>query len=184
MLLVCGLAVAALVGAGCGAREQERTVAGTEGPYLDIGELKYQVQISRILNPADTEDGEYLSVGIPRDQRPGPGQTWFAVFLRVQNATRAKTLPTARNFEIVDTQENVYRPVPVDTALNLWAYEPMTLAPRDQFPAENSAQFNGPIKGGMVLFKVDLDSLQNRPLEFRIQSPEDPARVAVVDLDV
>ena len=32
----------------------------TEGTYLDLGGLKYQVQISRLLNPSSIEDRAYL----------------------------------------------------------------------------------------------------------------------------
>ena len=42
---------AALVVGGCGNKEETTTEAATEGIYLDVGDLKYQVQISRIINP-------------------------------------------------------------------------------------------------------------------------------------
>ena len=40
------------------------------------------------------------------------------MFLRVQNTTDEALTP-ANDFEIVDTQENVYRPIPLDTNVNI-----------------------------------------------------------------
>jgi hypothetical protein len=45
------VAVLALV--GCGRGEGVLTTAETEGLYLDVGGLKYQVQLSRYMNPKD-----------------------------------------------------------------------------------------------------------------------------------
>ena len=44
LLMVFALG-AALALAGCGNKIEVRTVGETEGLYIDIGELKYQVQI-------------------------------------------------------------------------------------------------------------------------------------------
>ena len=46
--------------AGCGNKLETRTLGNTEGLYLDVGDLKYQVQMSRLINPADIEDSAYL----------------------------------------------------------------------------------------------------------------------------
>ena len=51
-------------------------------------------------------------------------------------------------------------------------------------PTEGSVADSAPIGGTMVLFKLTLNSLANRPLELRITSPEPPQTEAVVDLDV
>ncbi len=52
LLMVLVLA-AALVAGGCGADKQEtRTLGETEGTYIDVGGLKYQIQISRSSTPA------------------------------------------------------------------------------------------------------------------------------------
>ena len=52
VLLLLALAAASVLAlAGCGNKVEVRTVAETEGIYIDIGELKYQVQLSRIINP-------------------------------------------------------------------------------------------------------------------------------------
>ena len=57
-------AAAAARCAGCGNKVEVRTVGETEGIYIDVGDLRYQVQISRIINPHDVEDRRYLQ-GLP-----------------------------------------------------------------------------------------------------------------------
>ena len=53
-------AVAALATAGCGNKEEFVHLADTEGIYVTVDDLKYQIQISRILEPASPEDQAYL----------------------------------------------------------------------------------------------------------------------------
>src|SRR4051795_3605233 len=53
----------------------------TEGQGMKLGDLLYNVQITRILNPADQEDEAYL-VGQPT---PGPDQYYLAVFMAIDN---------------------------------------------------------------------------------------------------
>lgn len=173
------LAVAAL--AGCG-EEDPHQVAETEGIYVTLGELKYQIQISRQLNPADIEDRYYLR-GLPAGVEPPTGEeSWFAVFVRVQNETGEEQLP-AETFEIVDTQEEVYRPILLDDRANAFAYRPEPLPPRSLIPDPNSAAGQGAIQGSLLLFKLRNDTFQNRPLEFKIRSSRVSGE-ALVDLDV
>src|ERR1700740_2158357 len=59
--------------------------SGKNAPYLDVGPLVYEVQLSRELNPYDPEDASYLS-GLTAGQRKlEPGQEWFGVFIQVYN---------------------------------------------------------------------------------------------------
>ena len=76
------VALAALALGACGNKEDHVLHAATEGIYLDVGGLKYQVQISRVLNANDREDRDYL-VDLPADQQLGSNDNWFAVFMRV-----------------------------------------------------------------------------------------------------
>ncbi len=176
------LGVAALVLGACGNKEDIRTVGETEGIVLDLSGLRYQVQISRYLNPADIEDAQYLK-GLPEGVRPTKDQTWFAVFLRVQN-TSSETHAMAREYEIEDTLGKTYRPVPLDRKANSFLFQPRELRPGNLEPHPDSAAGQGPIQGSLLLFRIDYESTQNRPLEFRIISPENPDEVAVVSLDV
>jgi hypothetical protein len=173
---------AALALAGCANKLEVRTQGETEGLYIDVGDLKYQVQISRIINPDDIEDRHYLT-GLPAGTLPPKGdEAWFGVWLRVQNTTSEKTFDTAEDFQIVDTQEREYEPIELEG--NIFAYAPERLGPNTVLPNSESPPGQGPIQGSLLLFKLTTESLQNRPLEFKIVSPTDPNDVGIVDLDV
>ena len=90
-----------------------RSSAETEGIYVSVDDLTYQVQISRILNPASAEDEAYLK-GLPEDEEPAADEVWFGVFMRVENETDEE-LTAAEGFKIVDTQETEFEPVELDT---------------------------------------------------------------------
>jgi hypothetical protein len=176
LLLAC-----ALLATGCGNRHETVTVGETEGIYIDIDELKYQVQISRYMNSNDVEDRAYM-VGLPEGTaEPAADETWFGVFLRVQNQTDHAIAP-ANDFQIVDTQENVYRPVPLDTEVNPFAYRPDPIGPKSLIPQPDSVASEGTVQGSLLLFKVKTESLQNRPLEFRMRRGS--GQVGIVDLDI
>ena len=64
-------------------RRPRRSTATTEGAYVDVGDLKYQVQISRQLNPADVEDRDYLMGLAGATGSSAADEEWFAVFMRV-----------------------------------------------------------------------------------------------------
>ena len=181
-LLVTSAAIfCALLAAGCGNNQETVTLGETEGIYLDIDDLKYQVQISRYMNPNDVEDKSSL-VGLPASTaQPGGDETWFGVWIRVQNPTD-ETIAPANDFEIVDTQENVYRPIPLDTNINPFAYKPDPIPPKGLIPEPDSAASETTIQGSLLLFKVKTESLQNRPLEFRFRRGS--GTEGVVDLDV
>ncbi len=171
----------ALLAAGCGNKQDTVTFGETEGIYLDIDELKYQVQISRYMNPSDVEDRSYF-VGLPEGTaQPTGEETWFGVFIRVQNQTDRPIAP-ANDFEIIDTQENVYRPIPLDASVNPFAYSAEPVGPRSLIPKADSVAAEGTVQGSLLLFKVKTDSLQNRPLEFRFRRGS--GQVGIVDLDI
>ena len=178
-LLILSAALAAPFAlAACNA-EDEVTLAETEGIQVEVNELTYQVQISRQLNPADIEDQAYLE-GLPFSAQLGEGEEWFAVFLRVKNNTDEEH-EAADDFVIEDTTGEEYFPVELDTP---FAYEPRPLGPEGEIPVPDSAAATSTTNGGLILFKVDRASLENRPLEFIIENPEDPSETAIVDLDV
>jgi hypothetical protein len=178
------LAVALVVLAGalsaCGNKEETVTNAATEGLYVDAGNITYQVQISRQMNPHDVEDRAYLT-GIPKTfQGLDREQTYFGVFLRAVNETETPA-KTAERFEIKDTQEHTFRPVP-QTRINPFVYRAATLGPTKVLPDPASVAGAGTIGGSLILFRLPIASFQNRPLEFVITSPEGDK--ATIDLDV
>ena len=181
LIVISAAVLCALFAAGCGNKQATVTVGETEGIYLDIDNLKYQVQISRYLNPNDVEDKSYL-VGLPQSTaQPSGDETWFGVFMRVQNTTDEPQTPS-NDFKIVDTQDNEYRPVPMDTKINPFAYNADPIAGGGLLPEPDSAASENTIQGSLLLFKVKTDSLQNRPLELRFTGSD--GTEGVVDLDV
>jgi hypothetical protein len=192
--LILALALLALVGAGCGADSndtgttgevQGTAVADTEGIYLDINHLKYQIEMSRYMNANDVEDSEYLK-GLPAGTpQPNGSETWFGVWMRVQNVTD-QPRPAADNWEIRDTLGKVYHPIPLDTNINVFAFQQgVDVPPNTVLPLASSAAGQGPIQGSLLLFKVTTDSLQNRPLELRFTNGQQGSgQTGVYDLDV
>lgn len=180
--LLLATALLALVASGCGTAESQTTTAETEGLYRTINGLKYQVQLSRVLNPNDVEDREYF-VGLPAGTTPPTGEeAWFGVWMRVQNETD-EPLPAADEFEIVDTQEKTYRSLAVDARANPFVYAGGTVPPQTVLPLADSAAGQGPVQGQLLLFKLTNESLQNRPIELRFSNGPD-TEVGSYDLDV
>lgn len=172
--------------AACGNHPDENAAvvrAETEGLYLDIGDLKYQVQVSRQLNPDDLQDKAYLE-GVPEAQRVlKANEVWFGVFMRVQNET-SRPHPAARDITIVDTQEVIFRPIVLD-ATNPFGYHSTEPVPAEQtVPLRDTPAFDTPIRGSLILFKLTLTSLGNRPLELKIVSGSGLRQTGIVDLDV
>lgn len=181
-IAVIATLLAAIALGACGNKEHELLRGVNEGSYLDLGELKYQVQISRQLNPADREDEAYL-LGVPAEERElAPNETWFAIFMRVQNITD-EPHPAAEEFEIRDTQGEVFEPVELGPE-NVFAYRPVEI-PADQIlPNPDSPPAENTIQGSLVLFKIPFANLENRPLELEIHDPATSDSTVTVDLDI
>jgi hypothetical protein len=170
--------------AACGQEEHEgesAQVAETEGIYLEVGEMKYQVQISRQLNPLLDDDEAYFD-GISEEELDlSRDQVWFGVWIRLENESD-ETIPAARNFRVVDTQENEYLPVPIEDT-NPFAYQPAEVEGGELYPLPNSAAGERAPNGALLLFKLERGALDNRPLELVVEDPEGGPG-AIVDLDV
>jgi hypothetical protein len=170
--------IAALALAGCGSGNASYVQeAETEGQYVDVGGLTYQVQISRYLNPSDTEDREYLqgAGALATDK-----QIWFGVWMRVKNYSDQSLTPTS-DMEITDTLNDRFSPVSMPQT-NVFAYQPGPLGPANVYPPPDTAASNGPIQGSLVLFKLDESSISNRPLVLHISAAG--AEPATVSLDL
>jgi len=184
ILLAAVFATAGLSACGNHPDENAPVVrAKTEGLYLDIGELKYQVQVSRQLNPYDMQDKSLL-IGVPADQRDlAPDEVWFGVFLRIQNETSDAQSPAA-NIEIDDTQDQVFRPVALEPS-NVFAYRSSEDVPaKAVVPLPDTPAFDTPARGALLLFKLKNSTLDNRPLELKIVSRLPPQQTGIIDLDV
>lgn len=184
LLVLCALALGA-----CSDNSHSRVTTGTyagesgqNAPYLDVGPLTYEVQLSRELNQYDTEDAAYLTGLTPTQRLLRPGEEWFAVFLQVYNESSAPH-PVATNLAISDTENNTYSPI-VPAATNEFAYRGGLLASKGRIPALNTVAANGPTQGALLLYKIKVVSLDNRPLELHIVDPLNPSQSAFAELDV
>ena len=170
--------------AGCGQTEESAanssSSATSEGTYLELNGLKYQVQMSRYLNPHDPEDAAYLR-GLPSGLKLGKDDIWFAVFMRVENDGE-QTGHSSGEFEITDTEHNTFRPVPLDATRNDFVYRPQKLEPTAIVPPANSIAGQGVIQGSLLLFKLNEADLQNRPLTLRIGPASGANRTVELDL--
>lgn len=157
--------------------------SGANAPYLDVGPLTYEVQLSRELNPTNSEDSTYLQGLGPEESKLEPGQEWFAVFLQVYNKS-SSGLKSADDITITDTQGNTYSPI-VPAQTNQFAYRGGAIVPaKGQLPAPDTTANSGPTQGALLLFKIQVVSLDNRPLELKIVDPEDLSESASAELDV
>lgn len=183
------LAIAALGLGACSDNSNTRVTTGTyagesgqNAPYLNVGPLIYEVQLSRELNPYDTEDASYLAGLTPAQRKLSPGEEWFGVFLQVYNESSASH-PAALSPTISDTQNNVYEPIAIGPT-NEFAYRAGTLGPKARIPALGTVAADGPTQGALLLYKIKVVSLDNRPLEIKIVDPTDPSQTASAELDV
>jgi hypothetical protein len=186
LLALVLLAASAL--AACGdshSRVSTGTYAGESGanaPYLDVGPLVYEVQLSRQLNPYTTEDAAYLQGLSPAQQKLAPGQEWFAVFLQVYNNSPSP-LPAATDLTITDTQGNRYTPI-VPSAANQFAYRAGSVPGDGRLLVADSIASQGTTQGALLLYKIQIVSLDNRPLKLTIVDPENSTETASAELDV
>ena len=64
----------------------------------------------------------------------------------------------------------------------MFRYNPLPLGPSNVLPTPDSAASSGPIQGALILFRLKVESLQNRPLVLTINKPGSiPAHI---DLDL
>jgi hypothetical protein len=164
-------AFCALTAAGCGEEEELEVI---EGEPVHLGELSYNVQLTRFLNPDDNEDTEYLL-----GQRPAPsGMGYLGVFMVIENESE-ETLDSASEFSIVDTTEQKFTPVPTKSPYGLNPGEPVPA--EGQLPLTDTTAATGPIQGAMLLFLVPDAVTENRPLELEIATAEETGKV---ELDI
>jgi hypothetical protein len=174
-------AVAAVATSACNKHEVVH-IADTEGIYVTVDGLKYQIQISRILEPSSPEDQAYLR-GVPiGDEELEGDELWYGIFMRVENDDD-EPHQMAENYVIRDTDGNEFEPVELEAEDNVFLYEPRELAAGTVAPIPNAPAFDNTIRGELLLFKVNAASLGNRPLELEIESPSGGEN-AIIDVDV
>jgi hypothetical protein len=180
--------LAALALSACGNSETKVTTgtyageSGQNAPYLNVGPLVYEVQLSRELNPANVEDAAYLQGLTPLQRALKPGEEWFAVFIQVYNHSSVAHL-AASSIAISDTQNNVYTPI-VPGQTNQFAYRGGFIPAESQIPVASSIAANGGTQGALLLYKIQVVSLDNRPLTIHIVDPLNATQRASAELDV
>jgi hypothetical protein len=188
LTIVGALALVALALGACGnshTRVTTGTYAGESGktaPYLNVGPLVYEVQISRELNPANPEDAAYLQGLTPVEAKLGPGEEWLAVSLQVYNENHAAEQASSE-ITLADTQGNLYTALQPGAA-NLYAYRGGTVRSNGKLPEPGTPASYGPSQGELLLYKIKVISLDNRPIEIKIRNPLDPQESANAELDV
>jgi hypothetical protein len=176
LLPVLLIALFALSLSGCS--KDIQTLEVKEGGRAYIDGLFYQVQLSRSLNPKDVEDSFYLT-GQPT---PAKGDSYFGVFMRVDNETNAnRILPIGiQNMQIKNASGQVFKPIIVRG--QGWAYAPAPIGKAAHLPIPDTPADVGPIRGGLILFKIPYASLDSRPLILYIKSAG--GKVGQITLDV
>ena len=169
-LIALAISLLALIAlAGCGASNDELDV--NEGEPLELGDLSFNVQITRYLNPFSPEDAQYLQ-GAPELK---DGEQYLAVFMQVANegdGTNVVPYP----FHIVDTRGNVFEQVKgLDNPFALVSGTP--IEPDQSVPGPESAARNGPVQGSMVLFLLPEAANEDRPLELVVPGPGESGKV-------
>jgi hypothetical protein len=102
------------------------------------------------------------------------------VFMTIENTTDEEVrLPGEGQMDVVDTTGAAYEAIPSDTdfAVPLGT----TLPGDEEVPELGSAGATGPTEGAIVLFLVDREVSENRPLELEI---EHEGETGTVTLDV
>ena len=141
-LCIVVMAVAALAGCGNKVNEDElgRDEPAREGLAVEMGDLTYNVFITRQLNPRDAEDRDYYRGGEAQ-----AGNTLYGVFLQVCNKTD-KPVPAATEFTVTDTLGRVFYPTELADA-NLFAYRGGIVEAQNCIPKINSRCLERPHRG-------------------------------------
>jgi hypothetical protein len=171
--LAAALAVGLLL-SGCNTSPENATSV-SEGEAIKLGDLLYNVQITRYLNPKDPEDKAYLAGQPPLSS----DQYYLGVFMQIQNESdTAQQVPT--DFRVVDTVGTTFKPVPSTSlfALQLGG----KVNQNGVLPEPETTAANGPIEGSMVLFRIDSTAIEDRPLNLDI--PSSTGAVGHVELDI
>lgn len=164
-----GLVLGACGGEDSGDTKKEKVVR--EGKVFDVGQLEYNVLFSRQLNKFDVEDSAYLT-GKPV---PPPGKTYLGVFLRVKNARGEAPARVPDSFEIVDTDGKRFQNV---DSKSIFALDTGTsLEPGDSLPKPNSTAATGPIQGALLVYLVEDEVLELRPVDLEVKGDDKNVKV-------
>jgi hypothetical protein len=161
------LAMLAVSGCALDARKNLKVISQTElasggEPYFFSGQMTYQIQESRVLNPYNVGDVQYLA-GV-KDAQSIPGnKMWFAVFLWAKNQSH-QTQWTTDHFTMTDSSGATYYPTKLNPNINPYAWDAEKLSRDGIEPGPDTTAGYGPIGGGLILFELPTSVYSNRPL--------------------
>jgi hypothetical protein len=170
VLMLSVIALCGALVAGCGENPRENN-ASREGLPERVGGIDYNVYITRELNLKDVEDSGYY-----KGPEAPPGFALYGVFMTACNPAESATSPNVQassDFTVIDTQGNRFRPLPIPSS-NIFAYQPVALKHKACIPKRGSLASSGPTNGSLLIFRLPLTALENRPLDLEIVSPPDP----------
>ena len=157
--------------------------ADNEGPgYVKVGNLYYQVQISRELNRFSDEDSAYLQGLGKRELNLPTSDMWFGVFVQAYNTSERAQTP-ASDYYITDTLGDRFTPLR-NPDPNAFSYVPTPIPPKGQLPSQTSLAYSGWTQGEVLLFKFPYSTYASRPLTLHIVDPANPADQSRIELDV
>jgi hypothetical protein len=164
LLAVSAVALLAIgVLSGCSKKEVLPT---REGLPIAINGIDYTVFITRELNPRDTEDRDYYT-----GPEAPPGFAYFGVFIQACNAHDNAPMRTpVKDFKIIDTQGTQYTPTTLP-ANDIFAYKAQPLGSNQCIPVAGSTAAGAPTGGSLLLFKLPIAGIENRPLDLEISPP-------------
>jgi hypothetical protein len=177
------LALAAVVVPTLSGCKKHEASPEPEGQAVKVDGLSYTVYLTRELNLRDPEDHDYF-----QGREAPPGFNYYGVFITVcndVNHTHGGASTPVNNFRIIDTENKQYNPTPLP-ATNVFAFRPRPLSAKQCVPTPGSAPASGPIGGSLLLFKLPVSSIENRPLDLEI-NPQSPAQVGDdlrIELDI
>ncbi|HEY2604346.1 MAG TPA: hypothetical protein VGI67_22505 [Thermoleophilaceae bacterium] len=144
-----------------------------EGLAVKVNGLSYTVFITRELNLRDPEDHDYY-----QGPEAPPGFNYYGVFIQVcndVNHTHGGASTPVNNFRIIDTDNKQYYPTRLPRS-DVFSYQPRPLSAKQCVPTPGSAPATGPIGGSLLLFKIPVPAIENRPLDLEI-NPQGPGPV-------
>jgi hypothetical protein len=157
---------------GCG---EKKTLDVKEGEPVEVGDLSYNVRLTRFLNPADQEDAAYL-VGKPAAPA---GKSYLGVFLRIENKGDRAAKPSGSMY-LTDTRKDRYTPQQSRSLFSL--HRDQLIQAGAHVPVPSTPASQGDAGGLMVLFLVDDKVSTNRPLQLVI--PGGGGEPGKVELDI
>lgn len=172
------LAILALALSASGCDKQVKSLEAVEGTRVSLDDLFYQVQISRQLNIKDVEDSYYLE-GQPQ---PARGDAYFGVFMLVNNEDSNRRILPVGTSRMKVTTAGGKEFEPLEVKAPGWGYAPAPIGKGGMLPIPNSPAFVGPIRGGLILFRIPQADLNDRPLELEIKGTG--GRTGRITLDV